>query len=280
MNKALPNWPKKDGILFILDLNGTLLHRITRSHLVRVAKEHANYRPPNCVVNGNPIFFRPGHCDFLQRLLGLGQVAVWTSAMPKNAHPMVMHTFNGLLTKDMINRYRRPSDGPWREGPHELLFVWSQDRCDTRRAPGQEKPEFRKDLERAWKAYPNFSSRNTIVIDDSPEKLSAHTSNLIAIPEFLVTDDRVDHTQDNVLVTLATYLEEMLVTGEIDDVTSRLRERPPAFTTEATTRSAETTATCPELDALITEFVQTGLHSEGDKDTDMTMVSTKDSEHM
>lgn len=259
MNRTLPTLPRRDSILFILDLNGTLMHRITRTHLVALAQEHPNYRPPNCTVNGNPIFFRPGHHDFLRRLLGLGQVAVWTSAMPKNAHPMVMHIFNGLLTGNMINRYRHPNGGPWREGVHELLFLWSQEQCEVRKVPGQDKPEFKKDLQRAWKAHPCFSPRNTIIIDDSPAKVSSHTENLIAIPEFLVTDELVDHTKDDVLPTLAAYLERILSEeGGLTDVTQKLKEDPPQFKGRTRDETSEITSS-PEMDAIISKLVQTEL---------------------
>lgn len=262
MTKMLLSLPRRDNILFILDLNGTLMHRITKAQLVDVAEEHPNYRPPNCTVNGSPIFFRPGHHDFLRRLLGLGQVAVWTSAMPKNAHPMVMHTFNGLLTANMISRYRRPHDGPWREGPHELLFLWSQEQCDVRRVPGRDKPEFKKDLQRAWEAHPRFSQKNTIIIDDSPAKVSAHTKNLIAIPEFVVTDELVDHTKDDVLLTLATYLERILSEEGLTDVTKKLKDDPPQFTRRARDENPETTVPpSPELDAIVDKLAQTELQS-------------------
>jgi hypothetical protein len=89
------NAPRR--LLFILDLNGTLLHRLTKSWEIKLAHKHCDYRVSDCTVNGNQIYFRPERRQFLAKLFELGEVAVWTSALPKNAVPMVLRTFDGLL---------------------------------------------------------------------------------------------------------------------------------------------------------------------------------------
>jgi len=173
-------------ILFILDLNGTLLHRLTKSELVIKAREHPQSRSSDCIVNGNPIYFRSGHLKFVEGLFELGEVAVWTSAMPKNALPMTRNVFGSL--------YER------------LLFVWTQNECEVQWISGAHKPDFKKSLTKVWKAYPEYGETTTIMIDDSPNKLREHPKNLLAIPEFLVTEREVDHTKDEVLIELYEYL--------------------------------------------------------------------------
>lgn len=192
-------------LLFILDLNGTLLHRITKSSLRALAARHPQARSCDCTVNGNPIYYRVGHRSFLATLFNLGEVAIWTSAMPKNAHPMVLNLFDGLLDQDTIKLYNT-HQGSYRAGVNKLLFLWTQNECNVRHTPGVEKPEFRKDLDRVWRAHPSFSADTTIMIDDSPLKLSSHRDNLIAVPEFLVTEDGIDHNKDDALAKLGRFL--------------------------------------------------------------------------
>src|ERR1700733_1054527 len=90
-------------VLIVLDLNGTLLHRLTKSSDVAKAKcnPHVLVREPlplfDTVVNSNPIIFRPHLKVFLKGLMDFADLAVWTSAMSKNAVPMVARTFAGVL---------------------------------------------------------------------------------------------------------------------------------------------------------------------------------------
>ena len=182
-------------MLFILDLNGTLLHRLTKSEQVIKAREHPQSRSSDCIVNGNPVYFRSGLLKFVEGLFELGEVAVWTSAMPKNALPMTRNAFGRF--------YER------------LLFVWTQIECEVQWTPRTHKPDFKKSLTKVWQTYPEYNENTTIMIDDSPKKLSDHPKNLLAITEFLVTERDVDHTKDKVLSELYEYLVQFVNQKEL-----------------------------------------------------------------
>lgn len=214
-------------LLFVLDLNGTLLHRLTRAPDYAAALTHPQRRTADCSVRGCSIFFRPGREAFLRKLLGLGQVAVWTSAKPKNAVPMVLRLFSSLLDLDALRTRSEPhiqnalahnrrlvqelASGPREQ--HQLLFLWTQEECTALPPPAAArdkfKPLFRKDLHRIWEHFPDYNAANTIMIDESREKLADHLDNLLCIEEFLVTDPLKDFTQDRVLDDLGVYLQHV-----------------------------------------------------------------------
>ena len=221
-------------LLFILDLNGTLLHRLTKSHLEAAAARHPQKRSHDCTANGYKVYFRPGHKSFLRRLFRLGDIAVWTSAMPKNAVPMVTGVFDGLLSMDPLTTLTtdicdRPSsnvDPSPASEDRRLLFLWTQDKCEVVRQPCAHKPDFRKDLNKVWSQFPEHSASTTLMIDDSAAKLYGHTSNLISIPEFLVTEPSIDHTRDTTLARLGDYLEHLSRDPSCLDVRDYLRRHP------------------------------------------------------
>lgn len=216
-------------LLFILDLNRTLLHRITKTLQRSLTVNHPQSRSSDCCVKGNPIYYRPGYRSFLEQLFTWGEVAVWTSAMPKNAYPMVLNVFSGFLTRDSVENYHLYGCPPLAVyGENKLLFLWTQSECEVRRIPGVEKPDFRKRLDLVWEKFPAYNACNTVMIDDTPLKLDSHRDNLIAIPEFLVTEQEVDHTKDQVLDHLTDYLKSIYQSVKEDDisVTKLLTSRP------------------------------------------------------
>ncbi len=279
----------KRSLLFILDLNGTLLHRLLKDSTREAARRHPRARQSCCAVNGNAIHFRPGHAHLLGSLLAHGNVAVWTSAAAKNAVPMVMHTFKGSL--DIRSLATMPPPIPMYYANHQailassrlerppcqaagaseseggLAFIWCKDRCDVKETglaidhilqpatghslqsptdpPPTPKPSKGhydspkaeiKNLAKVWLEFPRFSPRTTIMIDDSREKLHAHLDNLIAVPEFLVTDPAVDFTADRALYRLAAYIEQMCThfatldgTPEAINVQAYLQSHPPVL---------------------------------------------------
>jgi hypothetical protein len=219
--------------LFILDLNGTLLHRLTKTWESNLAKAHPRYIERDCTVNGNEIFFRPGRRQLLSKLLGIGDVAVWTSAMPKNAVPMVLRTFGGSLNaeslrglndtiKTAVNNHSHVLEEEG-SGPHTLKFVWTQEDCKIIPVKDEIKPKFKKNLEKVWDLYPQYSANNTVMIDDSPDKLSQNIENLLRLPEYVVTDPKIDFTADKVLYDLSAYVQEL---AECRDVRDYLKRNP------------------------------------------------------
>lgn len=232
-------------LLFVLDLNGTLLHRLTKSYECTAAMEHPLRRTADCKVRGCSIFFRPGRAAFLQKLLQLGQVAVWTSALPKNAVPMVLQTFSGLLDPAAL---RDHDDLNLQSGLtlHKdlvlstensigrLLFLWTQNDCTilppSPCTQNKFKPLFHKDLYRLWQRFPEYNATNTIMIDDSQDKLAGHLDNLLCLEEYVVTDPTKDFTQDQTLYRLSEYLQCLVDALDLStpsfDVRDHLKAHP------------------------------------------------------
>lgn len=233
-------------ILVVLDLNGTLLQRL-KSQWDLSSLKRSN---PGCLVrtniHGRPIIDRPGRAKFLSTLFSNADVAVWTSAQAKNAIPMVLLGFSGLVSKqfyeselpvdeqDIYHVFSSRDDFPKKlHGDHKLSFLWSQDDCDiVGKRPGSYgkrdfKPDFIKNLEKIWKANPGvYGPSNTIMIDDSHKKiLPAHQDNLICIPEFDVMLSPLSATEDDTLPRLTEYLTT-LFQAQPQDIREYMRRTP------------------------------------------------------
>ncbi len=148
-----------EPVLVILDLNGTLLHTTHQR------KDGYDYR-----TRYKYIFYRPGMWDFLKFLNDHSRVklAVWTSCTSENAQTIVKRVF-----------YRIP-----------LEFCFSREDCIEVPGPGYKTI---KDLTRVWKRFPLWNKSNTIMIDDSADKLQEQPDNLIQVTEF-IGEDRISDT--------------------------------------------------------------------------------------
>lgn len=145
------------------------------------------------------------------------EVAVWTSAMEKNANAMV-HCLNNQN--------------------NEFKFIWGQNCCTFTLQPGKHKPLFQKPLSLVIQEYPTLSKENILIIDDSQEKfLEEDRENHLCIPEFNVCDLTVDFTLDTVLSVLADWFSSLLIDiKQEESLVSFLKQNPPSFTpTPATT---------------------------------------------
>ena len=143
--------------LLVLDLNGTILHRLTHAFEVKLFRNHpvviSKNLKPDITVHGSKIVFRPHAITFLTHVLKHFDVAVWTSSRPHNALPMVHYSFKNLLDFASIleEAERRavsvrqvvlgPSDKGAElmkerllddtRGKAKLRFIWTQSECDT-----------------------------------------------------------------------------------------------------------------------------------------------------
>lgn len=212
----------KKKLLFVLDLNGTILHRLTKPAMKRGYAEHPNFRGYDCSVDGNPIVFRPHHVDFIKRLFMIGEVAVWTSAMPKNAIPMVMHSFSTSLSRNsllclplpipsFVERHQNIEMSSSNQN-NKLLFLKTQIDCDVLpKEKGEFKPKFIKDLQVIFDdplLNSDYNRSNTIIVDDSIAKFSSlDQKNLLVIPEFLVSDPNFNFDEDRVLLQTIEFFE-------------------------------------------------------------------------
>src|SRR5690606_24647798 len=86
-------------LLVVLDLNGTILQRLKSAASLASIQKQVSSIKLEAMIHGRPVISRPNAHLFLTNLLSVVDVAVWTSAQPKNAVPMVMLGFGGLLDK-------------------------------------------------------------------------------------------------------------------------------------------------------------------------------------
>jgi hypothetical protein len=232
-------------LLVILDLNGTILQRIKTDGIMKELLAKNQDIISIGKIHGKPIVARPDSHAFLAGLLEIADVAVWTSAQAKNALPMVMLAFSGLLSKQYYEEempaklrelYGQFKDHPSichdAMGAHSLKFLWSQDECDevptkaSKRGKANYKPDFRKDLYKVWKAHAGvYGPANTLMIDDSPKKLGSLTANLLCVPEFDLTKNPFAFQTDAVMSGLDAYLRRM-VEDSPEDVRDYLAANP------------------------------------------------------
>ncbi|KZT59635.1 hypothetical protein CALCODRAFT_181240 [Calocera cornea HHB12733] len=149
--------------LLILDLNGTLLVRLPKTH------------------NGSKRTVRPRPYlrAFLRYLFDpdpeqkspLWNVMVWSSAQPQNVGDMVSKAFGVYSEK--------------------LTAVWARDTLGLPAHDYNRKVQTTKDLEKVWKNIPSpwdplFSALNTILLDDSPLKAHLQPHNHLPLIEYTV----------------------------------------------------------------------------------------------
>lgn len=115
-------------MLLILDLNGTLAHRVMKKERRLVAQNPWVIRPPDAVFDGQQVYLRPALDSFLDTIFRLFDVGVWTSAMPKNA---------GSLTKQILRRHA-----------DDLVFCLDRSHC-SEVSNGRDHSSI-KDLRRLW----------------------------------------------------------------------------------------------------------------------------------
>ncbi len=136
--------------LIILDLNGTILDSTHRSRAGV---------PVDATARHKRVYFRPYMHELVEFLLDNYKVAVWTSNIRENAQSIVDIVFG-----DRAN---------------ELLFVWSRSECDIL-------PHYKslKHLSRVWNYYPAYGHNNTLLLDDSPEKVIGPKDCYVQVPAY------------------------------------------------------------------------------------------------
>lgn len=226
----------KNKLLIILDLNGTLLSKLNGSEK-KIFFHHPNrdINEQNIGIYGNLIVLRPYFHYFIDLLFRHANVAIWTSALPKNSIPIVGHCFSGFLNRENFTRDYGPiisnPDVPITDGFYNLSFLWSQDKCDQSTKINPEtkkpnfKPEFKKRLKKVWSIFPDYNSSNTIIIDDSLEKIKPdEVKNSIIINSFNVIDHAADYTKDEELLNLGMFFQDHIFANHGDPSSKDIRK--------------------------------------------------------
>jgi RNA polymerase II subunit A small phosphatase-like protein len=145
--------------LLILDLNGILCHRIRRNRTPLV--NQSAYRPTiGRIIARTPVVPRPKLAEFLDYLDTHFCLAIWTSAKAKTANELIQALLPGRIAA-------------------RLLFVWAQDQCLVDPSTASLAPHevvYQKKLGKVWEHFPLWNTHNTLMIDDSPDKITGHDS--------------------------------------------------------------------------------------------------------
>lgn len=200
-------------ILIVLDLNGTLMHRIGSQQLKLLHSREPPLPPPDNVLGGKKIYYRPHLDRFLEFLFARFQVGTWTSALEKNA----IHMVTSLIPEHLRS---------------QLKFNWTRERC-TLVGPAKDHASI-KDLHKLWSdpiAQSNgWTYRNTILIDDTDDKAARNPQNALHLRAFDVTDPSLDWEGDGTLLVVENYLSGLLERWEstkgVRDVRRLLAEHP------------------------------------------------------
>ncbi|KAK2981520.1 hypothetical protein RJ640_030982 [Escallonia rubra] len=205
--------PKKK--LLVLALGGFLVDRVHKRDKATI--------PRNCqrdLAYGNFLVFKRPFCDdFLKFCFERFEVGLWSSARE--------HNVDGALST-LIGELRS-----------KLLFVWDQEECTDsgfKSLEKRDKPIFLKELKYVWEAkhsrswrYGQYSSSNTLMIDDEPYKALLNPPNTAIFPH----EYKVNNVGDKFLgpkSELRCYLDGL---ADADDVPSYVKKHPfgkPAIT--------------------------------------------------
>lgn len=93
------------------------------------------------------------------------EIAFWTSKPEDNGKPIL----EGILGQTLLKK---------------ALFTWYRDECTPVIIDGNPY-HTRKDLRRIWARYPQYTERDTYLVDDSPSKCADFPNNLIQAPPYL-----------------------------------------------------------------------------------------------
>ncbi|KAA8518631.1 hypothetical protein F0562_016105 [Nyssa sinensis] len=201
--------------LLVLGLGGLLVHRVHRYK----STGNQNTRSPDAVCGNFRIFRRPFCEEFLEFCFERFEVGIWSSAKEWNVEAVLNTIMKGLYGR--------------------LLFVWSQEESTDsgfKTLENKEKPIFLQELNKLWEKNPSlpwrkgqYSSSNTLFIDDEPFKALLNPPNTAIFPHAY----KADNVNDTLLGPKGEMQRFLDGLADADDVTSYVKEHPfgqPAIT--------------------------------------------------
>ncbi|CAK9320138.1 unnamed protein product [Citrullus colocynthis] len=200
--------PKKK--LLIMGLGGFLCHRVCRR---KGSSKIPKHRRPDASLGSFHVYKRPFCEDFMRFCLERFEVGIWSSAKE-------WYLDNAL---DCITPGLR----------RKLVFAWDQTEC-TRTCffdlQNKYKPIFIKELKKVWEGTDvgllrlptQFSSSNTLLIDNEPYKALLNPPNTAIFPNKYMVDD-VNDSGLGVGSELRLYLEKV---AEAEEVPGFIRSHP------------------------------------------------------
>jgi len=177
--------PTPQPLLLILDLNGTLLHRTTRT----------SYHP------------RPHLHHFLTYAFTHHSLLIWSSAMPENVTGVCAHLFTPAQRAMLLGEWGRDTLGLTPKQYAQRVQVYKRlDRIWKEKSLQTSHPGF--------KVGGRWGQHNTLLIDDSVKKASAQPFNHVEVPEF-VRGAAGEDGRSSVLAQVVGYLEEARRWGDV-----------------------------------------------------------------
>ena len=204
--------------LIILDINGILCHRIRKRHQTQ---QQNKLRSPIGMVAGTPVIPRTDLKEFFNYLGQHFCLAIWTSAKRKTVKKLLdlllIQKFNNsnnnnniqnkflfvwcqnectkkVIAKDPNNSTRKKStrddnknssdDDDDDKNNNEVDCDGAAGDCDNNNNKDYDPSSiiYEKHLSKVFKAFPLWSTNNTLLVDDSPEKCPVAISNCIHPP--------------------------------------------------------------------------------------------------
>jgi hypothetical protein len=161
-------------------MNNLLVARVYSETLDTEHQEAIDYIDTADMLGKHYTWKRPNLDAFISYCLENFTVAVWTSARPENAEKLCAYVFSPKQRT-------------------QLLFEYNQDHCS-----GQW-PDLRKNLSTVWNQYSYYNESNTLILDDSDDKMSNNPPSCVGICDIWTpwTSNQVETLQ-----TVIDWLEE------------------------------------------------------------------------
>lgn len=203
--------------LVLLDLNGVLVQRINKGNREENRRSRQQ-RPPWRMIRKTYLWQRPYLRQFLDIVTTRHTVGIWSSAEMQSVLPILSELSSDLqLTPPLMQR-----------------LTYLRYRSDCRPDPQSGKYAVIKYLPDVWDTVP-FSDRNTLIIDDTHEKVRHHPRSAVVIPEYSASNLPETFNFDDTLLWLLLYIEYLTSAMESRDFwsSSVAQIRPFLMTFEA-----------------------------------------------
>lgn len=178
-------------MLLILDLDETLIHSVERTP--------GSGSVGDFVVGGYAVWKRPHLKAFLASCALRADLAFWSSA----SDPYVEMVVRAILPPGLTP-----------------AFAWGRSRCTRRHDFESFEDFFIKDLKKVRRR--GFDLARTLIVDDTPSKVARNYGNAVYVPPFL------GDPSDDILPTLARYLDGLLETADVRTIEKRGWSRGPS----------------------------------------------------
>lgn len=189
--------------LLLLDLHGVLLQRVQKGNRVdnRRARQH---RPPWKFIGKHYVWQRPYLRQFLDIVTTRYTVGLWSAAEERNVLPIISELSSDLqLTPPLMQR---------------LEYLCYRAHC--RPDPQSGKYAVVKYLPDIWNFAP-FSDENTLIVDDTLEKVRHYPMSAVVIPEYNPENFPRSFNHDDTLLWLLLYIEYLSSSADSGNFPSR-----------------------------------------------------------